>query len=182
MKDRVVMGMSLFILSEAIFFLMLVLAYVNFHKVTGAMAADHLDTFKTAVFSFALFSSSFTIWLAEKAREEEKKSFKIWLFLTIFLGSVFLVGQGFEYAHLISENITISRGLFGSTFFTLTGFHGLHVFIGLLLLILLFALSLFGRKHEPTPIGLQSIALYWHFVDAVWVVVFSVVYLWRYVA
>jgi heme/copper-type cytochrome/quinol oxidase subunit 3 len=181
MKDRVVMGMALFIGSEAIFFLMLVLAYVNFHKQSGPIAADHLDTIKTAIFSVALFSSSFTVWLAEKAREEEKSSFKIWLFLTILLGTIFLVGQGFEYAHLISENITISQGLFGSTFFTLTGFHGLHVFIGLLLLLLLFALALFGRKHEPTQIGLQSIALYWHFVDAVWVVVFSVVYLWRYV-
>jgi heme/copper-type cytochrome/quinol oxidase subunit 3 len=180
MKDRVVMGMAFFIASEAIFFIMLVLAYVNFHKVTGPIAANHLDTIKTALFSVALLSSSLTIWLAEKAREEEKNSFKFWLFLTILLGTIFLVGQGFEYSHLISENITISRGLFGSTFFTLTGFHGLHVFIGLLLLILLFALSFFGRKGEPTPIGLQSIALYWHFVDAVWVVVFSVVYLWRY--
>jgi heme/copper-type cytochrome/quinol oxidase subunit 3 len=92
-----------------------------------------------------------------------------------------MTGQGLEYARLLMNNITISRDLFGSTFFTLTGFHGLHVMIGLILLLLLFGLAVLGRKDEPTHTGMQSIAIYWHFVDAVWVVVFSVVYLWRYV-
>ena len=179
MKDRLVLGMILFIASEAVFFLMLVLAYVNFHKVTGATAAAQLDTMKTGLFSIALFSSSFTMWLAEKAREKEHGSAKFWLFVTIALGGVFIFGQGLEYSRLIADNITISRDLFGSTFFTLTGFHGLHVLIGLLLLSILLALAIFGRKHEPTNIGMQSAALYWHFVDAVWFVVFLVVYIWR---
>lgn len=181
MKDRVLLGMRLFIASEAIFFLMLVLAYVNFHKVTGATAAAQLDPFKTGLFSVALISSSFTMWLAEKSREKGSALVGFWLFITILLGGIFMTGQGLEYARLLADNITISRDLFGSTFFTLTGFHGLHVIVGLILLLLLFGLALFGRKHEPTVIGMQSIGLYWHFVDAVWVVVFSVVYLWRYV-
>jgi heme/copper-type cytochrome/quinol oxidase subunit 3 len=180
-KDKVLLGMYLFVASEAIFFLMLVLAYVNFHKVTGAQAAALLDPTKTAMFTVALLSSSVTMLLAEKAREKGRGSAGFWLFVTILLGTVFITGQGFEYAHLIAEKITISRDLFGSTFFTLTGFHALHVLIGLILLVLLFGLAVFGRKHEPTPIGMQSIAIYWHFVDAVWVVVFSVVYLWRFV-
>jgi heme/copper-type cytochrome/quinol oxidase subunit 3 len=174
--------MILFVASEAIFFLMLVLAYVNFHKVTGAQAASLLDPIKTGMFSVALFSSSFTIWLAEKSHEKESASmFKFWLFATIVLGGIFIAGQGIEYARLLMDNITISRDLFGSTFFTLTGFHGLHVLIGLCLLTLIFGLSVWGRKKEPQPDGLKSVAIYWHFVDAVWVVVFSVVYLWRYV-
>jgi heme/copper-type cytochrome/quinol oxidase subunit 3 len=181
MKNRVFVMMMLFVASEAIFFLMLVLAYVNFHKVTGAQAASLLDPIKTGLFSVALFSSSFTMWLAEKAHEKESGSVKFWLFATIVLGGIFIAGQGVEYARLIVDKITISRDLFGSTFFTLTGFHGLHVIIGLILLTLMFGLSVWGRKHEPQTDGLQSVAIYWHFVDAVWVVVFSVVYLWRYV-
>jgi heme/copper-type cytochrome/quinol oxidase subunit 3 len=174
--------MILFVASEAIFFLMLVLAYVNFHKQTGATAAALLDPIKTGLFSIALFSSSFTMWLAEIARQKENRILvRLWLFMTIFLGVIFLGGQGAEYAHLLENNITISRDLFGSTFFTLTGFHGFHVLIGLLLLLLLFGLALAGRKQEPTHTGMQSVAIYWHFVDAVWLVVFSVVYLWRYV-
>jgi heme/copper-type cytochrome/quinol oxidase subunit 3 len=181
MKDRVLMGMTLFVASEAIFFLMLVLAYANFHKATGATAAAVLDPIKTGIFTVALLSSSFTMWLAERAREKETNQVGFWLFVTILLGSIFMIGQGTEYFHLITEKITISRDLFGSTFFTLTGFHGLHVIVGLILLTLLFGLAVFGRKHEPTVIGMQSIAIYWHFVDAVWIVVFSMVYLWRYV-
>ena len=182
MKNRVLVGMLLFVASEAIFFLMLVLAYVNFHKITGATAASQLDPVKTGLFSIALFSSSFTMWLAEIARKKENTALvKLWLFTTIALGVIFLAGQGVEYARLLMNKITISRDLFGSTFFTLTGFHGLHVFIGLILLLLLFGLAVAGRKEEPTHVGLQSVAIYWHFVDAVWLVVFSVVYLWRYV-
>lgn len=179
-QDRVIVGMNLFIASEAVFFVMLVLAYVNFHHLTGAQAAKVLDPIKTAIFTVALLSSSFTMWLAEKAREKESGGVAFWLGVTILLGGIFIVGQGYEYAHLIMEKITISRDLFGSTFFTLTGFHGLHVIVGLMLLLLLFALAILGRKDEPTVIGMQSIALYWHFVDAVWIVVFSTVYLWRY--
>jgi heme/copper-type cytochrome/quinol oxidase subunit 3 len=182
MKNRVLVGMILFVASEAIFFLMLVLAYVNFHKVTGAQAASLLDPIKTGLFSIALFSSSFTIWLAEKALAKQSANLvRLWLFMTILLGGIFIGGQGMEYARLLTNNITISRDLFGSTFFTLTGFHGLHVIIGLVLLSLIFGLAVWGHKHEPSHVGMQSVAIYWHFVDAVWVVVFSVVYLWRYV-
>jgi heme/copper-type cytochrome/quinol oxidase subunit 3 len=182
MKNRVLVGMILFVASESIFFLMLVLAYVNFHKVTGTTAASVLDPIKTGLLSIALFSSSFTMWLAEVARKKDNALLvRFWLFTTIALGAIFLTGQGFEYARLLTNNITISRDLFGSTFFTLTGFHGFHVFIGLLLLLIVFGLAVAGRKDEPTHVGMQSVAIYWHFVDAVWLVVFSVVYLWRYV-
>ncbi|HEY9773489.1 MAG TPA: heme-copper oxidase subunit III [Planktothrix sp.] len=179
--ERNQLGMMLFIASESIFFLLLILAYVTFHKATGAQAAAVLDPYKTGVFSIALISSSLTLWFAEVARERGSKWFAGWLFMTILLGGIFLFGQGTEYAHLFHENITISRDLFGSTFFTLTGFHGFHVFFGLLLLTSLLGLAVWGQKHEPAMCGIKSIALYWHFVDAVWIVIFSIVYLWRFV-
>jgi heme/copper-type cytochrome/quinol oxidase subunit 3 len=186
--NRTVLGMILFVASESIFFLLLLLAYVNFHKDTGAQAAALLDPIKTGMFSVALFSSSFTLMLAEKAREnagknDDQKStwVNIWLLVTVVLGAVFLTGQGLEYAGLLTRNVTISRDMFGSSFFTLTGFHGFHVFIGLVLLTILLCLSAFGRKNEPTIPCMKSIAIYWHFVDVVWIVIFSVVYLWRYV-
>ena len=180
--NRAVLGMILFVASETIFFLLLVLAYVNFHKTTGAEAAAVLDPVKTGLFSLALLASSLTMHFAERARKKESPMLKLWLLSTVILGAVFLTGQGIEYAKLLTHNVTISENLFGSTFFTLTGFHGLHVFIGLILLIILLGLAVLGRKQELPLAGVQSVAVYWHFVDAVWVVVFSVVYLWRYLA
>jgi len=181
MKQGAVLGMILFIASESIFFLLLVLAYVNFHKTTGQEAAAMLDPVKTGLFSIALISSSFTLWMAEKSRPKNKGLFRLWLFATVVLGAIFLTGQMMEYGKLITHKLTISRDLFGSTFFTLTGFHGLHVFIGLVLLSVLLGLALKGRQNEPPEPGVQSVAIYWHFVDAVWIVIFSIVYLWRYV-
>ena len=180
MSKGSVLGMILFVASESIFFLLLVLAYVNFHKTTGATASSMLDPVKTGLFSLALISSSLTMWLAEAARRKESRLTAWWLLTTIILGATFLAGQGIEYTHLITHKVTISRDLFGSTFFTLTGFHGLHVFFGLVLLSVLLALAFFGRKQEPALAGIQSVAIYWHFVDAVWVVIFSIVYLWAY--
>jgi heme/copper-type cytochrome/quinol oxidase subunit 3 len=102
------------------------------------------------------------------------------LLTTFALGAVFLVGQGLEYAALLRSDVTISRDLFGTTFFTLTGFHGLHVFIGLLMISLLTGITLRGRRGQPRPGAVEAVSIYWHFVDAVWVVIFSVVYLWAF--
>ncbi|MGN6697624.1 MAG: cytochrome c oxidase subunit 3, partial [Thermomicrobiales bacterium] len=105
-----------------------------------------------------------------------------WLLVTIALGAIFIAGQAYEYHHLIDEGVTISSGLFGTTFFTLTGFHGLHVIIGLVALSILAALTFAGDFDEGNEMPLTTAGLYWHFVDAVWVVVFSVVYLWTLVS
>jgi heme/copper-type cytochrome/quinol oxidase subunit 3 len=102
----------------------------------------------------------------------------MWLAITMLLGAVFLYGEMQEYRKLLNENVTVSRDLFGSTYYTLTGFHALHVTIGLILLgISLFA-ALQRKRGRPQRIALECISYYWHFVDAVWVAVFSVVYLW----
>ncbi len=172
--------MLLFVASEAVFFLVLIIAYVAYHT-TSSGAADayrYLDVPRTAVFTICLISSSFTMWLADiRFRTGRRRPALVWLLVTIALGAIFLAGQGSEYASLISNNVTISRDLFGTTFFTLTGFHGLHVFIGLVMLATLFGLEL--KRGVTCPSGaVESVSIYWHFVDAVWMIIFPVVYLW----
>jgi heme/copper-type cytochrome/quinol oxidase subunit 3 len=170
----------LFILSEATFFVFLIIAYIYFHVYVKQMAIDArvLDAVKTGVFSIFLFSSSGTAWLAERAlKQGSKNGFCGWLAVTICLGLVFLVGQAMEYAHLLSENVTVSKSVFGTAFFTLTGFHGFHVFIGLVALTVILILGLdneFSEPHEPAVLG---VSLYWHFVDVVWVFIFAIIYL-----
>ena len=100
-----------------------------------------------------------------------------WLILTFLLGVVFLFGQGSEYVRLVRTDITISQNVFGSAFFTLTGFHGIHVIIGLIILFILVLMMLSKRFKPVESTVLESASLYWHFVDAVWIVVFSVVYI-----
>ncbi len=182
MIERTRLGMILFIFSESIFFLLLVLAYVFYHRSggQGPNAANTLDVARTAAFSVALFASSFTVWRAAASLKNGRRAwFGFWLLGTIALGAVFLAGQATEYATLLREHVTISRNLFGATFFTLTGFHGFHVFIGLLMLTILF--GIFAGSKKADPLALEAISMYWHFVDGVWVVVFSVVYLWKFV-
>jgi heme/copper-type cytochrome/quinol oxidase subunit 3 len=175
--------MSIFILSELIFFLLLIIAYVNYHIEggNGPTAAQSLNFHSAIIFSLFLFSSSFTMWRADaNLRKRRGSRVPVWLGLTIIFGAVFLFGQGREYYDLINRNVTISRDLFGTTFFTLTGFHGMHVLTGLIMLSVGLLLALFGRTDEPRSSALGAIGYYWHFVDAVWAVIFSVVYLWAF--
>jgi heme/copper-type cytochrome/quinol oxidase subunit 3 len=101
------------------------------------------------------------------------------LLATIVLGAVFLFGQGKEYLRLIDQHVTISRDVFSSAFFTLTGFHGFHVFVGLVVLLIMLGLAQAGDFRGGAHLdAVDTASWYWHFVDAVWVVIFSVVYLW----
>jgi heme/copper-type cytochrome/quinol oxidase subunit 3 len=180
MIERIKAGMILFIVSESIFFLLLILAYVFYHRAgEGEAAAHSLNVVRTALFSIALFSSSGTVWLAGiHRRRRQYGRARFWLLGTIILGAIFLVGQGTEYAGLLREHITISRNLFGATFFTLTGFHGFHVFLGLVILSILLGLSMTTSDRQPAETGAEGVSLYWHFVDGVWVFIFAIVYLW----
>lgn len=172
--------MLLFVASEAVFFLPLILVYVVYHA-TSPSAADasrYLNIPKTAVFTACLIISSFTMRHAGiHFRNGRRRPALVWLLATMALGATFLTGQGGEYVSLIRENVTISRDLFGTTFFTLTGFHGLHVFIGLILLATLFGIELRRAAAGPSQ-AVESVSIYWHFVDAVWMIIFPVVYLW----
>ncbi len=180
-RERGKMAVGLFILSEANFFLLLIIAYVYFHAYPGPgpTAATALNPMRTGMFSLALFSSSATIWMASRAaRRTDHRGLMRWLTITIALGVLFMFGQVREYYDLIAGGIIVSRNLFATTFFTLTGFHGLHVLIGLVALCITLGLARAGKLHEQTMDGFGAVEWYWHFVDAVWVVVFSVVYLW----
>jgi heme/copper-type cytochrome/quinol oxidase subunit 3 len=182
LTDKNKLGMILFISSETIFFALLILAYLYFQGVVaggdGPTAASSLDPLATGLFSLFLFASSFTIWRADRnLARQNRTGLLIWLLATIGLGLIFLAGQGLEWRQLIAEGTTVSRNLFGTTFFTLTGFHGFHVLVGLVALAIVAGLAWVGDFKGPKSSAVESISLYWHFVDVVWVVIFSVVYL-----
>ncbi|HEX6508980.1 MAG TPA: cytochrome c oxidase subunit I [Chloroflexota bacterium] len=168
------MLMLFFISSESIFFVSLIVMYSVY---SFQFTSHQLDIPRTYWFSLALFSSSGTMILAEKyLHRGNKKMFNLLLLSTIVLGAIFLIGQLTEYAKLYSENTKInSPGEFGTTFFTLTGFHGFHVFVGLIALTCLLLLNRDWRPGHETPV--RTIGYYWHFVDGVWVFIFSIVYL-----
>jgi heme/copper-type cytochrome/quinol oxidase subunit 3 len=120
------------------------------------------------------------VYLAERRlARQDQRGFRLWWLVTILFGLIFLLGQLTEYVRLYSEQVTIATNTFTSGFFTLTGFHGLHVLVGLVALSTVAGLSfagdyIGGRKR----IVVDTVSIYWHFVDAIWVVVLSLVYLW----
>ncbi|MFB6317246.1 heme-copper oxidase subunit III [Saccharicrinis sp. FJH54] len=172
--------MTIFVASEAFFFIALIISYVFYSHAGGRLSASakYLDVPKTAVFTVMLLASSLTIEVANrKLKKNQRKSMLWWLGASVVLGLIFLIGQGLEYETLISEHITVSKNLFGSAFFTLTGFHGFHVLIGLIVLTIIGGLIRSGAYMKVEYDTLNTATVYWHFVDAVWVVVFSVVYI-----
>jgi heme/copper-type cytochrome/quinol oxidase subunit 3 len=179
--DKTVMGMIVFLSSEAVFFVLLILGYVYYNAKgsnTGPAPKDSLDITKTAFFTAFLLLSSVTIFFADRSFAKGKKvSYLAWMVGTIVLGAVFLVGQATEYIGLFNRQITMSRNTFGTTFFTLTGFHGLHVLIGLIALTFITVMTATNALKVGKSPAVEAVSLYWHFVDVVWIVVFSVVYL-----
>jgi heme/copper-type cytochrome/quinol oxidase subunit 3 len=181
MPDKTKVGVGLFILSDAAFFGVLVISYIYFYVLPshGPGAASSLNPLRTLGFSICLFLSSATIHMAGRSFKKRRPSaVSIWLALTVLLGGIFIAGQAIEYSGLIDRGVTLSTNLFGTTFFTLTGFHGLHVLVGLCALGTLLGVTLSGRLADISPSGFEGVSMYWHFVDAVWVVIFSVVYIW----
>jgi heme/copper-type cytochrome/quinol oxidase subunit 3 len=181
MMDRNKMSMALFLASEAAFFSVLILAYLYYYPAyaQGPNAATVLDPIITGIFTIALLASSFTLWRAQKSSEHgQQGALRLWLLATVALGLIFLFGQVWEYSQLARENVTISTSLFGTTFYTLTGFHGLHVLGGLLAIIILLGLALGGKITPARSIAVETVELYWHFVDVVWVLIFALVYVW----
>jgi cytochrome c oxidase subunit 3 len=176
-KRRV--GMSALIAGESAIFTIFVVAYVFYlgKSLTGPTPQQVLEV--PLVGTICLLSSSLTIMRAEKAIEEERMtSFTLWLGATITLAAAFLTNTALEWKKLIyQDGLTISTNLFGTTFYSLVGLHATHVVVGMFLLSTTFAFSLFGWVDSRQSERFGVIALYWHFVDAVWIVVFTVVYL-----
>jgi heme/copper-type cytochrome/quinol oxidase subunit 3 len=169
-----------FILSEATFFVFLISAFV-YYAVYGKTRDPHalsgLNLSAAAVFTFFLLASSFTLWRAERNLEHRNhKGFFAWLTVTIVLGLVFILGQGREYLELLHRGVTLNSSLFASSFFTLTGFHGLHVCVGLIGLLIVLWLGWAGEYKTGRLEAVRTLGLYWHFVDVVWIFVFTTVY------
>jgi cytochrome c oxidase subunit 3 len=176
-KRRV--GMFALITGESAIFTIFVVAYIFYlgKSLTGPTPVQVLEV--PILGTICLLSSSFTIWRAEQAVENDQMvSFTAWLGATITLAAIFLTSTAVEWRKLIyQDGLTISTNLFGTTFYSLVGLHATHVVVGLFLLTSAFVFSLFGRVDSRQSERFGVLALYWHFVDAVWIVVFSVVYL-----
>ncbi|QEE28897.1 heme-copper oxidase subunit III [Terriglobus albidus] len=176
-KSRV--GMAALIVGESALFTIFVVAYIFYlgRSLTGPKPSDVLEV--PVLGTICLLSSSLTIWRAERAIENDRRrSFTVWLATTVVLAVCFLVGTALEWHKLIyRDGLTISTNLFGTTFYSLVGLHATHVIVGLFLLSAVLLFSLFGWIDQRQSDRFSVVALYWHFVDAVWVVVFTVVYL-----
>jgi cytochrome c oxidase subunit III len=166
------------IIGESAIFTIFVVAYIYYiGRSTYGPTPQILDIpwFNTV----CLLSSSISILFSERAIERGRlRNFAAWWTLTISLGLVFLAGTAMEWKRLIyTDGLTIRTNLFGTTFYSLVGLHATHVVVGLLMLSLVLVFVLAGRVEQRHAERIQVLALYWHFVDAVWIVVFTVVYL-----
>lgn len=139
--------------------------------------ADNLNVPQASILTALLVASSFTLMSSKRNLLKGKlRNSKIWMGFTLGLGLIFISGQIKEYIDLYHKQVTLSRDIFGSSFFTLTGFHGMHVILGLIAISLLFAFS-FGKMKIVTLAGISGVEVYWHFVDIVWLFVFFFVYI-----
>ena len=172
--------MWLFLGSECLFFGSLIATYLLYRdqSVVGPYPEDVFDIPFTSVSSFVLVVSSVTMVLALAAIQRgDQRGLRIWLLATALLGVTFVSGQAFEFTDFVNEGLTLDANLFGSTFFVLTGFHGAHVTVGVLILLSLFVMALRGRLTPANSLNVELAGLYWHFVDIVWIVIFTLVYL-----
>jgi cytochrome c oxidase subunit III len=178
LPSRGIVGMICLILAEASIFIIFVVAYIFYigKSLTGPTPHDVLTL--PILTSICLLSSSATVHFAVSALHNGKQSAcSLWLALTVLLGSIFLAGTAQEWYHLIyHDGLTIRTNLFGTTFYSLVGLHASHVIVGLFMLALALVFSLRGDLTSRHTERLEVLSLYWHFVDAVWVIVFLVVY------
>ena len=169
-----------FIGSECMLFGTLIATYLSYEgkSVVGPTPQEILNIPLTSVSTFVLLMSSLAMVLALAAvmRGDTRYS-RVWLATTAGLGAVFLGLQAFEFTQFVDEGLKISTNLFGSTFFVLTGCHGLHVLVGVIWLATLLILSARGKLGPEKAMNVEIAGLYWHFVDVVWIVIFTVVYL-----
>ena len=179
LPDKGTVGIIFLIISETALFTIFVVAYLVYmnKSLTGPFPRDVLEL---PIFStICLFSSSATIVFAEKALHRTTlAAFKLWWLLTIALGLEFITATFMEWHQLIyKENLTISTNLFGTTYYSLVGLHATHVIVGLIFLLLVMIVTFLGFPIQTQMRRVKFLSWYWHFVDAIWVVVFTVVYL-----
>jgi len=172
-------AMWTFLGSEAFFFGAMISTFILYrHTTVGGPGAEIFNIPFTSASSFILLMSSLTMVLADNAfQRSDQRQGRVWLIGTALLGTTFLAGQIFEFTRFVQEGLKITTSPFGSSFYMLTGFHGMHVAVGVLLLSMLVYFSFRGRYSPDRGMNVEITALYWHFVDIVWIVIFTVVYL-----
>lgn len=178
-RDNLAFGFPVFLLSESIIFVSFFVTYVLLRwknpnwfppGVTG------LDISRAAINTVILVSSSIAIYFAERALDRHKLiAFRrLWL-LTVALGVIFLIGQVIEWRNM---PFGLDAGLAGATFYLITGFHGMHVFTGVVLLLYMYFRSLVPGNYNAGHQGVSAVSLFWHFVDVIWIILFLLLYIW----
>lgn len=173
-------GFIVFLLSESVIFLSFFAAYIVTKTTTDNWlppGITGLEIKEPAINTVILVSSSFVIYLAEKALKEENVwGFRLFLLLTMIMGGYFLYGQAVEWGGL---EFGFTTGVFGGLFYLLTGFHGLHVFTGILLQTIIFIRSFIPENYDNGHYGVDATSLFWHFVDVIWIILFLLIYVWQ---
>ncbi|MBC7882188.1 MAG: heme-copper oxidase subunit III [Anaerolineae bacterium] len=177
--DLRMFGFSLFLVSEGMLFVGLFVAYFAFRASAPAWppaGTPELEKFMPSVFTAILVASSGVIYLADRALlKGDMGKFRLFWGLTTLMGLIFLGGQAYEWANL---TFTLKSGLYGGTFYVLTGFHGMHVIIGIILQIIMLIRSFKAGRYTPeSHYGPAATSVYWHFVDVVWVALFGMLYI-----
>jgi cytochrome c oxidase subunit 3 len=172
----------MFIGSECLLFGSLISTYLVYQgrSVVGPTPEEILDIPLTSISTFVLLMSSLAMVLALAAvTRGDRRWSRVWLLATAALGMTFLGFQAYEFTTFVHEGLTLKTNLFGSTFFVLTGTHGAHVAVGVLWLLTLFVRSLQGKLGPDKAINVEITGLYWHFVDVVWIALFTTLYFLR---
>ena len=174
------MLMWVFLGSDCLFFGALIATYMVYRgqSLVGPYPIDIIDVPLTTVSTFVLLMSSFAMVQALAATNaDNKKATVIWLLATAALGAVFIGFQIYEFNAFKNEGLTLGGNLFGASFFTLTGFHGAHVTLGIIWLVAIAILAAKGRVGSKNALDVELLGLYWHFVDIVWIFLFPLLYL-----
>ena len=182
--DNRKLGMWLLIASECLLFGTLIGTYMIYRgaSVEGPNPEDILDIPITTISTFVLLMSSFSIVLAlHNIQHGNLRAFRGWILVTAIGGLIFLGFQTYEFTEFVHKGLGLTTNVFGSAFFILTGTHGTHVAVGVIWLFSLYFSSLSGKLKEDGALKVDVMALYWHFVDVIWIVIFTVVYLFVFV-
>ncbi|MFN8037255.1 MAG: cytochrome c oxidase subunit 3 [Acidimicrobiia bacterium] len=174
------LGMWMFLASDCLFFGAFISAYLLYHgrPQSGPKPQDVYNIPFTSVTTFILLMSSLTMVLALAAIQRgDYRRLRIWIMATALFGATFIAGQIYEFTDFYRQGLSLSTNLFGSSFFVLTGLHGMHVTVGIIWLLTLWGMAMQGRLTSNDSERIEVAGLYWHFVDIVWVVIFTVVYL-----
>ncbi|WP_375509919.1 heme-copper oxidase subunit III [uncultured Nostoc sp.] len=173
-------GFIVFLLSESVIFLSFFAGYI-IYKTTAPnwlpAGVSGLEVKDPTINTVILVASSFVIYLAERAlQRHDLVKFRLFLLATMAMGTYFLAGQAIEWSHL---EFGFTSGVFGGIFYLLTGFHGLHVFTGILLQLIILVRSFIPGNYDTGHYGVNATSLFWHFVDVIWIILFVLIYVWQ---